>query len=47
MNAAERGQLPARLGRFEQAAQERCEALRGRLSRAEEFAADLKRRAGS
>ncbi|GAA3113614.1 MerR family transcriptional regulator [Streptosporangium carneum] len=44
--AAERERLLARLGRFERAAHERCEALRTQLSRAEEFAADLRRRAG-
>ncbi|NRQ31894.1 MerR family transcriptional regulator [Nonomuraea sp. NN258] len=42
---AEREHLLARLGRFEQAARERCEALRTQLSRAEEFAADLRHRA--
>ncbi|GAA4933486.1 DNA-binding transcriptional MerR regulator [Nonomuraea thailandensis] len=46
LDAAERERLLARLGRFEQAARERCEALRTQLSRAEEFAADLRRRAG-
>ncbi|TMR19308.1 MerR family transcriptional regulator [Nonomuraea turkmeniaca] len=46
LEAAEREQLLARLGRFEQATRERCEALRTQLSRAEEFAADLQRRAG-
>ncbi|MEV1003202.1 MerR family transcriptional regulator [Nonomuraea sp. NPDC050202] len=45
LDAAEREWLLARLGRFEQAARERCEALRTQLSRAEEFAADLRRRA--
>ncbi|SDL93513.1 DNA-binding transcriptional regulator, MerR family [Nonomuraea maritima] len=43
--AAEREQLLTRLSRFEQATRERCEALRTQLSRAEEFAADLRRRA--
>ncbi|MFD8563300.1 MerR family transcriptional regulator [Streptosporangium canum] len=46
LEAAEREQLLARLGRFEQATHERCEVLRTQLSRAEEFAADLQRRAG-
>ncbi|MFI7642354.1 MerR family transcriptional regulator [Nonomuraea sp. NPDC049400] len=46
LGAAEREHLLARLSRFEQAARERCEALRTQLSRAEEFAADLRRRAG-
>ncbi|SEU44078.1 MerR family transcriptional regulator [Nonomuraea wenchangensis] len=46
LEAAEREQLLARLGRFEQATRERCQALRTQLSRAEEFAADLRRRAG-
>ncbi|TDD57237.1 MerR family transcriptional regulator [Nonomuraea terrae] len=45
LGTAEREQLLARLRRFEQAARERCEALRTQLSRAEEFAADLQRRA--
>ncbi|MFG1616386.1 MerR family transcriptional regulator [Nonomuraea wenchangensis] len=45
LEAAEREQLLARLGRFEQATRERCQALRTQLSRAEEFAADLRRRA--
>ncbi|MGP3929434.1 MerR family transcriptional regulator [Nonomuraea sp. KM88] len=44
--AAEREQMLARLGHFEQATRERCEALRAQLSKAEEFAADLRRRAG-
>ncbi|MEU7988710.1 MerR family transcriptional regulator [Streptosporangium canum] len=43
---AEREQLLVRLGRFEQATGERCEALRTQLSRAEEFAAHLRRYAG-
>ncbi|GII64701.1 MerR family transcriptional regulator [Sphaerisporangium krabiense] len=46
MEAAEREQLLVRLGRFEQATRERCEALRTQLSRAEEFATDLRRRSG-
>ncbi|MEQ4722245.1 MerR family transcriptional regulator [Nonomuraea sp. B19D2] len=46
LETAEREQLLARLGRFEQATRERCAALRTQLSRAEEFAADLQRRAG-
>jgi DNA-binding transcriptional MerR regulator len=41
LGAAERADLRARLERFEQAAQERCAALRVQLSRAEEFAAEL------
>ncbi|MGN9842764.1 MerR family transcriptional regulator [Nonomuraea sp. H19] len=47
LGAAERAQLLARLGRFEQAARERCEALRTQLSQAEQFAAGLHRRAGT
>ncbi|MBF8186020.1 MerR family transcriptional regulator [Nonomuraea sp. K274] len=46
LGAAEREHLLARLRRFEQAAHERCEALRTQLGRAEEFAADLRQRAG-
>ncbi|MEU6721551.1 MerR family DNA-binding protein [Nonomuraea sp. NPDC046802] len=46
LEAAEREQLLARLARFEQVTRERYEALRTQLSRAEEFAADLQRRAG-
>ncbi|MEU6716535.1 hypothetical protein ABZ897_34145 [Nonomuraea sp. NPDC046802] len=46
LEAAEREQLLARLDRFEQATRERCQALRTPLSRAEELAADLRRRAG-
>ncbi|RCG28994.1 MerR family transcriptional regulator [Sphaerisporangium album] len=46
IDAAERQALLARLGRFEQAAADRCQALRTQLSQAEEFAADLRRRAG-
>ncbi|MEV4179432.1 MerR family transcriptional regulator [Nonomuraea sp. NPDC049709] len=46
LGEAEREHLSQRLGRFEQATRERCEALRTQLSRAEEFAADLRRRAG-
>ncbi|KAB8191935.1 MerR family transcriptional regulator [Nonomuraea phyllanthi] len=46
LETAEREQMLARLGQFEQAARERCEALRTQLSRAEEFAADLRHRAG-
>ncbi|GII86833.1 MerR family transcriptional regulator [Sphaerisporangium siamense] len=46
LKAAERERLLLRLGRFEQATRERCETLRTQLSRAEEFAADLRRRAG-
>jgi DNA-binding transcriptional MerR regulator len=46
LEAAERERLLARLARFEQVTRERCEALRTQLSRAEEFAADLQRRAG-
>ncbi|MFI6928632.1 MerR family transcriptional regulator [Nonomuraea spiralis] len=46
LEAAEREQLLARLDRFEQATRERCQALRTQLSRAEEFAADLRQRAG-
>ncbi|MEV4091278.1 MerR family transcriptional regulator [Streptosporangium saharense] len=46
LQAAEREQMLARLGHFEQATRERCEALRTQLSRAEEFAADLQNRAG-
>ncbi|MEV0621796.1 MerR family transcriptional regulator [Nonomuraea sp. NPDC050404] len=46
LEAVEREQLLARLGRFEQAALERCEALRTQLSRAEELASDLHRRVG-
>ncbi|WP_155336599.1 MerR family transcriptional regulator [Acrocarpospora corrugata] len=42
----ERTHLLTRLVRFEQAVQERCEALRTQLSRAEELATDLARRAG-
>ncbi|RVX41398.1 DNA-binding transcriptional MerR regulator [Nonomuraea polychroma] len=41
LGAAERADLRARLERFEQAAQERCAALRIQLNRAEEFAAEL------
>ncbi|WP_062436646.1 MerR family transcriptional regulator [Herbidospora daliensis] len=44
-DAAEQEWLLARLGRFEQATQDRCQALRTQLSRAEEFAAELRRRA--
>ncbi|TYB58630.1 MerR family transcriptional regulator [Nonomuraea sp. PA05] len=44
LETAERERLLARLGRFEQATRERCQALRTQLSRAEEFAADLRRR---
>ncbi|WP_246090565.1 hypothetical protein [Nonomuraea deserti] len=44
LEAAEREQMPARLGHIEQATRERCEALRTQLSRAEEFAANLQRR---
>ncbi|MEO3892581.1 MerR family transcriptional regulator [Nonomuraea sp. B5E05] len=46
LEAAERERLLARLGHFEQATRERCEALRAQLSKAEEFATDLRRRAG-
>ncbi|MFI7705474.1 MerR family transcriptional regulator [Nonomuraea sp. NPDC049480] len=46
LKTAEREQLLTRLGRFEQATRERCEALRAQLNRAEEFAAALQRRAG-
>ncbi|MGW4799126.1 MerR family transcriptional regulator [Nonomuraea sp. NPDC004297] len=44
LGADEREDLLARLGRFEEAARERCEKLRTQLGRAEEFAADLRRR---
>ncbi|MFI7153426.1 MerR family transcriptional regulator [Nonomuraea sp. NPDC050022] len=46
LEAAEREQMLARLGHFEQATRERCEALCTQLARAEEFGADLQRRAG-
>ncbi|MGW0809676.1 MerR family transcriptional regulator [Nonomuraea sp. NPDC002799] len=46
LETAEREAMLARLGQFEQATHERCEALRAQLNRAEEFAADLQRRAG-
>jgi DNA-binding transcriptional MerR regulator len=46
LGAAERSELATRLGRFEQTSRERCAALRTQLDRAEEFAAELLRRAG-
>ncbi|MFE0156770.1 MerR family transcriptional regulator [Nonomuraea sp. NPDC059007] len=46
LEAAEREQLLARLGRFQQATRDRCQVLHTQLSRAEEFAADLQRHAG-
>ncbi|MFI6713188.1 MerR family transcriptional regulator [Nonomuraea sp. NPDC050478] len=45
LETAEREQFLAKLSWFEQATRERCEALRTQLSRAEEFATDLRRHA--
>ncbi|MEV4472096.1 MULTISPECIES: MerR family transcriptional regulator [Nonomuraea] len=45
LSPAERAHLAARLARFEEAARDRCAALRTQLARAEEFATDLAKRA--
>ncbi|MEV4799167.1 MerR family transcriptional regulator [Nonomuraea sp. NPDC049421] len=45
LSPAERAHLAVRLARFEEAARDRCAALRTQLARAEEFATDLRHRA--